>query len=185
MDMISTANPELELVADFVNTNDIEGRRDHLGTPEQLSEWLAERGVAPAGSRVSPELHRRAIAVREGIRALGRANNGEPPRAEQLEAMNRAAAAYPVRIGLTDGEWSLAPMGSGVDAFLARVMAAVARAMADDTWSRVKSCRNDRCRWLFIDHSRNHSATWCSMRVCGSRSKARAYRARRREAAEA
>ena len=50
----------------------------------------------------------------------------------------------------------------------------LARAMADGSWSRVKSCRNDTCRWLFYDHSRNRSGTWCTMAICGSRMKSRA-----------
>ncbi len=64
-------------------------------------------------------------------------------------------------------------------------MAIVVRAMADGSWSRIKACRNDTCRWLFYDQSRNRSGTWCTMAICGSRMKARAYRARQREAASA
>jgi predicted RNA-binding Zn ribbon-like protein len=52
--------------------------------------------------------------------------------------------------------------------------------MADGSWSRVKACQNDTCRWLFVDGSRNRSRTWCTMAICGSRMKSRAYRARRR-----
>ena len=42
----------------------------------------------------------------------------------------------------------------------------------------MKACRNERCRWVFYDHSRNHTGTWCSMRICGNRHKVRAHRAR-------
>jgi predicted RNA-binding Zn ribbon-like protein len=47
---------------------------------------------------------------------------------------------------------------------------------------RFKACRNDRCRWVFFDASKNRSSTWCSMASCGSRIKARTYRQRRRAA---
>jgi predicted RNA-binding Zn ribbon-like protein len=50
-------------------------------------------------------------------------------------------------------------------------------AMLDGTWSRLKACRE--CRWAFYDHSRNGAGSWCSMAVCGSRVKQRAYHARR------
>jgi predicted RNA-binding Zn ribbon-like protein len=50
--------------------------------------------------------------------------------------------------------------------------------MADGTWSRLKACRAADCRWAFYDRARNHSRHWCSMEVCGNRTKARAYRAR-------
>ena len=156
-----------------------------MGTPDQLAAWLTERELAPAGLAVDADLHRRALDIREGIRALGRANNEEPLELEQVAAMNAAAESHPVSVQLASGGWSLEPTGGGAEAFIGRVLGAVARSMADDTWSRVKACRNDTCRWLFFDRSRNRSGTWCTMAVCGSRLKARAYRARRREAAGA
>jgi predicted RNA-binding Zn ribbon-like protein len=51
--------------------------------------------------------------------------------------------------------------------------------MADGSWARLKACRSQLCKWLFYDRSRNRSAVWCSMAVCGNRTKTRAYRARR------
>lgn len=48
----------------------------------------------------------------------------------------------------------------------------------NDTWPRLKACREDTCRWAFYDHSKNRSGHWCSMEVCGARHKARQYRAR-------
>jgi predicted RNA-binding Zn ribbon-like protein len=38
----------------------------------------------------------------------------------------------------------------------------------------------DDCGWAFYDRSVNASATWCSMRVCGQRAKARSYYRRSR-----
>ncbi|MEP6468748.1 MAG: CGNR zinc finger domain-containing protein [Chloroflexota bacterium] len=61
-----------------------------------------------------------------------------------------------------------------------RVTCQRALVVACSSWSRVKACRNDTCRWLFYDHSRNRSGTWCAMAICGSRMKSRAYRSRRR-----
>jgi predicted RNA-binding Zn ribbon-like protein len=172
--------PGLHEVQDFVNTNDIEGERDCLATPELLGEWLVGRGVLPREARVTADAHARAIAVREGLRALGRANNNEPLEAGQVDAMNRAARQLPLVAGLNDGSaWSLEGAGGGVEGYLAGILANVVRAMADGTWSRVKACRNDGCRWLFYDSSRNRSGTWCTMAICGSRMKARSYRARR------
>lgn len=182
-DLHADATGGLELVQDFVNTNDLERGRDALGTPAQLRDWLVERALLPAHGQVDVEDHRRALAVREGLRALGRANNEEALNAGLVEAMNQAGAAAPVTVMLEPGGWQLAPAAAGVDGFLGRLMAIVARSMADDTWSRVKACRNDTCRWLFYDRSRNRSGTWCTMAVCGSRIKARAYRARQRQSA--
>jgi predicted RNA-binding Zn ribbon-like protein len=58
------------------------------------------------------------------------------------------------------------------------LFAAVAAAMADGSWSRLKACRRHACRWAFYDHSRNRSGTWCSMAVCGNRVKVADYRRR-------
>jgi predicted RNA-binding Zn ribbon-like protein len=168
---------------EFVNTNDIEEGRDLLGTPERLRDWLADAGRIPPGARISAEQHARTLAVREGLRALGRINNGEALEPDRLAAMNAATAQLPLVASVAPLEtWQLTPAGRGVDGYLAEIVATLVAAMADGSWSRVKACRNDTCRWLFFDESRNRSGTWCSMAICGSRAKARAYRARRRSA---
>jgi predicted RNA-binding Zn ribbon-like protein len=175
----------LALLREFVNTNDIEGGEDELATPELLRAWLAGRGLLPARASVDPETHRRALAIREGLRTLGSANNGEALDAHQLDALNQAARGLPLLISARSNDWALRPASGGADGFLAGVLATLARSMADGSWTRVKACRRDTCRWLFLDQSRNRSGTWCSMAGCGSRMKARAYRARQRKAATA
>jgi predicted RNA-binding Zn ribbon-like protein len=172
----------LHLLQDFVNTNDVEGDDDVLASPELMHDWLAERGLIDQSDGVPEAAWRRAIDIREGLRALGRVNNDEPLDAAQLAAMNRAAADVPVLVGVDSTDWRLRPAEAGVDGFLGGILATLARAMADGSWSRVKSCRNDTCRWLFYDHSRNRSGTWCTMAICGSRMKSRAYRSRQKAA---
>ncbi len=55
-------------------------------------------------------------------------------------------------------------------------------AQHDGGWSRVKLCREPRCRSAFYDASRNGSAVWHNVRVCGNITNLRASRARRKEA---
>jgi predicted RNA-binding Zn ribbon-like protein len=62
---------------------------------------------------------------------------------------------------------------------IGNVLAASFTAIADGSWRRLKACRNHGCRWAFYDYSKNRSASWCSMQLCGNRTKTRAYRARR------
>ena len=38
-------------------------------------------------------------------------------------------------------------------------------------WRRMKACRKESCGWLFYDRSRNRSVNWCSMTICGNRTK--------------
>jgi predicted RNA-binding Zn ribbon-like protein len=178
----SAPPPDLHLLRDFVNTIDIEGGQDDIGTPERLHSWLMDRGLGLPSDTVTEADLRRTVQIREGLRALGRANNGEPLDRNKITALNRAADGIPVVVGIRTDDWSLRPAAPGVDGFLGSILATVARSMADGSWSRIKACRNDACRWLFYDHSRNRSGTWCTMAVCGSRMKSRAYRSRRRAA---
>jgi predicted RNA-binding Zn ribbon-like protein len=177
-----TPTTDLHLLQAFVNTIDIEDGRDDLGTPERLHRWLMDRSLASPTDTVAEADLRRTVEIREGLRALGRANNGESLDREKVAALNRAADGIPVLIGVNPDDWSLRPAAPGVDGFLGTILSSVARSMADGSWSRVKACQNDACHWLFYDHSRNRSGTWCTMAVCGSRMKARAYRSRRRAA---
>lgn len=174
-----TPSPGLQLVLDFVNTNDVEARHDQLRTPALLRDWLTAHAIE-SGSDLGERERQQAIAAREALRSLGAANNGERLPAGELEVLNRAAVQAPVVVGLSQESFALTPSGSGVDGLMAALLAGVAGAMADGTWGRVKACRNHGCRWLFFDRSRNRSGTWCTMAVCGSRMKSRAYRARRR-----
>ena len=76
----------------------------------------------------------------------------------------------------------LEPRLPGLDGAVGRLLGIVYTAMVDGTWYRLKACQSETCRWVFYDRSRNRSAAWCSMAVCGNREKARTYRRRRRGA---
>ena len=39
----------------------------------------------------------------------------------------------------------------------------------------IGECSDKSCRWLFLDRSKNHSRRWCSMEICGNRSKAKTF----------
>ncbi|GLZ11126.1 hypothetical protein Acsp04_13610 [Actinomadura sp. NBRC 104425] len=169
------------LLRDFVNTLDVERGVDRLGTPGELAHWLEGRGLVAGPARATGQDLAAAVTLREGLRAAMLAHHssaaGRPP-AELEGVLER----LPLRISLADGRPVLVPVGCGVAAGLARIAAAVAAAAADGTWPRLKVCRQDTCLWAFLDTSKNRSRAWCSMRVCGNRTKTRAYRARRRAA---
>jgi predicted RNA-binding Zn ribbon-like protein len=173
----------LELVQAFVNTNDIEGRRDQVGRPELMRAWLTEQGLLQPDEAVSDAEFLHVLEVREALRALALANNGLPLDPGAFETLNRAAARSLALQFTPSGEAAHAA-GSGVDRALGRLLAAVLDSMREGSWSRMKACRRDVCRWLFYDRSRNRSSSWCSMAVCGNRTKTRAYRRRRKEADE-
>lgn len=177
--MTTQAAPgELERVRDFVNTLDVETGDDALSSPDALRAWLESRGLGPARGASRTDLVA-ARRLREAIRALLLENNGLSVRKEAALTLNRTAARAHVGLRFdSGGEVRLEPAARGVDAALGRLLAIAASAMADGTWTRLKACRADDCHWAFYDHARNHSRHWCSMAVCGNRTKARTYRRR-------
>jgi predicted RNA-binding Zn ribbon-like protein len=174
--MTTQAAPgELERVRDFVNTLDVETGVDALSSPDALRTWLEGRGLGPARGATRADLVA-ARRLREAIRALLLENNGLSVRKEAALTLNRTAARAHVGLRFdSGGEVRIEPAARGVDAALGRLLAIAASAMADGTWTRLKACRADDCHWAFYDHARNHSRHWCSMAVCGNRTKARTY----------
>ena len=110
-----------------------------------------------------------AREVREAIRTLLRANNRVAVDvAGASRVLSRAARAADLRVGFADGTLVFESTRG--------ILAAVAEAMADGSWSRLKACRSDSCQFAFIDTARNRSRQWCDMAICGNREKARNFR---------
>jgi predicted RNA-binding Zn ribbon-like protein len=176
-----TAPQPLYLVQRFVNSVDLENGEDELTSPEALRAWLAERGLMTGADPVTRADLRRALDVREGLRALLLANNGQPFDTDQVDRLDRAVARAGVRMRFRPGaEPALEPEQGGVDGALARLMAIVSGAVEQGRWERLKACRRDPCFWAFFDNSKNRSGRWCRMEDCGNIEKARAFRERRR-----
>jgi predicted RNA-binding Zn ribbon-like protein len=163
---IPNAAPEpLRRVQLFVNTVNCESGEDWLGP------WLEGDGITGTHEELA-----RARTVREALRELLYANNRQPLEGEPLPVLAAAADAASLTIDFSGPE--LVSRAEGVDAAVGRVLAVSYLAMLDGSWSRLKCCRNHHCRWAFYDYSKNRSASWCSMQLCGNRTKTRAYRAR-------
>ena len=178
IDYLADAEPapgRLALVERFVNTVDLEHGLEVLSEPERLREIL-ELG---RDVRLGPAELRRALEVREALRALALANNGGDPSPQAVATLERAAARGRLVVRFAADGPQLGPSTRDLDGALADLVGIVYTAMADGTWSRLKACRRDVCGWLFYDRSRNRSAVWCRMAVCGNRIKTRAYRERR------
>jgi predicted RNA-binding Zn ribbon-like protein len=170
---------ELELVRAFVNTWDADADTEAVPGPAELGDWLVEHELLDAGAGVTAADHRQAIEVREALRALMLQNAGlevGPDAASILDAAARRARLG-VRFDADGGVRTRAEAG-GVAGALGRLLAIVAAAHEEGTWNRLKACLADDCQWGFYDRSRNRSAVWCDMRVCGNRQKVRSYRER-------
>jgi predicted RNA-binding Zn ribbon-like protein len=175
----SPASGGLRLVQDFVNTVDREHGPDLLDEPAGLRDWLDRRDLAP-GAEIAAADVAAALELREALRALLLANNGEPEAPGARAAIDAAGRRAGLAAAFATDPPALVPSAGGVEGALGTVVAAAFAAMLDGTWTRLKACPRDVCGWAFYDRSTNGSATWCSMRVCGGRVKAGAYYRRRR-----
>jgi predicted RNA-binding Zn ribbon-like protein len=170
---------DLELVRTFINTWDADEDVENLPGPAELHDWLVQHDLLAAREAVTDADHRHAIEVREALRAVLLANAGidlDPDAVPVLDAAARRARLG-VRFG-DDGQVHTAPEAEGVAGAMGRLLAIVAAAQDEGTWSRLKVCLADDCQWAFYDLSRNRSAVWCDMKVCGNRQKVRSYRER-------
>ena len=166
----------LERLIGFVNTNEPQISQDQLRDPEQTQNWLAaEKFEVREG--LSHDDWAAIIAFREGVRAAAAANNGSDLDTDAVAALRHAIDRLGFTVRATADVHlevaSTTPSGRA----LAPLAGTLITAQADGSWTRVKACARDSCRWLFYDTTRNRSRTWCTNTTCGSREKAkRAYR---------
>ena len=175
------APPPLDLVQDFVNTEIPEWARDDIATPALLEEWLRRRKLLGATDEVDGAVFVAARKLRDVLRRLALQNTlGRPP-GDDLRS-DLVAGVSGLALGLdvdAAGRLVAVPAGTGGERALAAIAVVVLEAQAAGTWRRLKACRKDSCGWVFYDASRNVSSSWCSMSICGNRTKAAAYRRRR------
>jgi predicted RNA-binding Zn ribbon-like protein len=109
--------------------------------------------------------------------------SGEPASAD-LDRLNDALRATPQRKALKrDGEgyaWQTEEAMPSTTTLLAPVLWSAGDLLTRPEVRRVRQCANDRCRWLFLDDSKNGSRRWCSMSMCGNRAKAHRHYLRTR-----
>jgi predicted RNA-binding Zn ribbon-like protein len=170
--------PELWLVESFLNSVDVESARDDLDTLPRFRRWLGDHRQPAAAAMATEDDLGLAREIRAELRAevLGHHTPGARDRS-RLDAL--AAGVGLVARFDADGGVRLAGADAGVRGMLGEVLATVVRAAHGGTWARLKICSSDTCRYVFYDRSKNGSRRWCSMDVCGNRSKTRSYRERR------
>lgn len=150
---------DIRIVLAFLNTLDVESGTDVLRDETAWHGWAHGQGVSEPGDRTEAVLVRDALRAAAGVGSL---------------VDRRLGGA--IQVDLVGG----LPVLVGSD-MVSVVLAASARLTVLGEWDRMKICAAEECRWAFFDRSRNRSRTWCSMRVCGNRTKARNWRERARE----
>jgi predicted RNA-binding Zn ribbon-like protein len=166
----------------FVNTVDIENGIEELTDAAALRDALVRVGALPrAASPLAEDDLEKALEVREALRRLLLVNAGGEADPEALAVLEHASADARLSIRFErDTRPTLLPGVGGLDGAIGRILAVVYTSMADESWTRLKACPRDVCGWIFYDRSRNSSSRWCSMSVCGNRTKIRRYRGKPR-----
>ena len=170
----------LETLQRFVNTfnKDFPPAWDRLGTPSKARAWLLRKQLVSLPVRITLDDAARLRELREALRELVASNHGSAISRQALETLRREGAGVRLRVGFgSRGATDLEPVGRGTDAAVATVLDILNEAQITGTWPRLKACRQ--CGYAFYDRSKNRSAAWCAMSICGNRTKNRTYRRRR------
>lgn len=183
------------LCLDFANTAGWHASQqptEHLATYSDLVTWAtlaglldgsqAERLRAEAG-RYPEEaaiILERAISLREALYRLfaGLAAGRQPAEADIAilnQELHAAPARLQVRSAATGFQVDRLLLRPGLDGLLVPIAWSAGRLLGSEQLPWVKQCEGERCGWLFLDTTRNHSRRWCLMSDCGSRAKAKRY----------
>ncbi len=148
-----------------------------LSSPQRLQAWMVDQGLLGAGAPVTETDVRRFVHVRAALLSLIAQHMGAPPDARTQRTLESVTRAAPLHVVVaSDGSLALAAAGSGVDNALANLVATAYQLSMTGRLERLKACKG--CGWAFYDVTKNKSRVWCDMATCGSRQKARDYRAR-------
>jgi predicted RNA-binding Zn ribbon-like protein len=181
-----------DVALDFVNTVLVDDSElvDRLSSPAELSAWVAASSLGPEfgePSGISPAVLTTTLDLRRALKAaVDAVAEGDPVPDSTLASLNAVLAADP------GTELYRAPGGElrrrltidlHVDAApLPWLLAdAGARLLVGERAGLLRRCANhDTCVLVFLDTSRSRTRRWCSMDLCGNRSKVAAHSARAR-----
>jgi predicted RNA-binding Zn ribbon-like protein len=172
-----------------------EAPADHLSSYGELIRFAVQADVltAPEGRRLRREAARRpdmarralrrAVEVREALyRTCARLVARRVPRAGDLQVLNEALPAALARLKVApyghEFRWAWHGDPDALDRPLWPIARDAAVFLTSGDLSRLRACRNPRCRWIFLDTTKSRTRRWCSMAVCGNRDKLRRFRER-------
>jgi predicted RNA-binding Zn ribbon-like protein len=167
---------------DLVNTiyGQVGGPVEHdvLAMPEDLVTFARRVGMAQDGAPASTDALRAAVALRDALDALLRAQlEGSAPPAPRAVVEAAARAAQDAARLVPGYAWAW----DGTDPFapVHRLTHAAVQLLTGEDLALLHCCAA--CCWLFLDRSRGAGRRWCSMADCGTEAKKRRYVQRRRE----
>jgi len=187
---IDPAPGGLALVQDLLNTAPAGPREpDLLDREETALRWWDEARTAWAEATRRPPVELLLAKTelsglrtfRDALRLVATGNNSGDGATTDRDQWSMPLASVVLRMG-ADGQVRVEPRDKGWPAIASAALIEVMEAQRVDTWRRLKTCREPRCRTAFYDHSRNNSKVWHDVLTCGNAVNVRAYRDRQRVA---
>jgi predicted RNA-binding Zn ribbon-like protein len=190
------------LCLDFANTTSWRGSGapvDHLPDYEELIRFaIQSKVIADAEARAlrreasrrpaaAARALRQAVTLREALyRIFAGLAGGRRPLPADLATLNASLPSALTQLQVSAGREGFVWRWEGEPGALERLLWPVARDAAvfltSMNLSRLRTCANPRCRWVFHDGTRSGTRRWCSMAFCGNRAKIGRFRQRRRAA---
>jgi predicted RNA-binding Zn ribbon-like protein len=187
---------------DFLNsiaTPTADAQVDWLDNGAGLLAWLKQADLVPAetldalrAEAMPGELDRvaeQARDLRAWFRTFVAERMGRPLSAEDLRAvepLNRLLQrdeGFSQIIAHDHGAGNALALRTmrrwrSPESLLLPIGQALARFVCSEDFSDVKACEGAHCTLMFVDHTRGRKRRWCSMAICGNRTKAAAHRKR-------
>lgn len=171
--------------ADITGYSTIVGWSTHVGSigPGDARRLAAEAEDLPAEAAQCAERARQLChAIRRIVEARVEGRRSEPA---DLDLLNREwrGVLRQLRLAARGSRFAveLPPGGGSLERPLWPIVRSAVDLLVSDELERVKMCAADGCSYLFLDTTRNGSRRWCSMQLCGNRTKARRFQERHRE----
>ncbi|WP_419994575.1 CGNR zinc finger domain-containing protein [Streptomyces boninensis] len=172
------------LAIDLLNTRWMSGDRvaDLLDSTDGLAVWLSSPPVAAQLPDPAPHADTATLnALHEARAALAKLVDTPTttPDPAALRALNKVLSRARVRHALDPDGRPTTHLEAEDPAWLPAWAAAENYLrLLDDRPGRIRACSGPTCILHFYDVSKNGTRRWCSMAICGNRSKAKGHYAR-------
>lgn len=178
-------------VTDFVNTHYMPSgvEAEKLESYNDAKSWFIQKELISKDFNVSKTDEKVFLQELKNYRSLLKTsfkslNTPEEDLGSLLKETNKILSENRTTLQLSSQGESIVldftPKGKKGNLLLCLIAIETAKLLSSKVLKQVKKCHNDACSLYFVDSSKNHSRRWCSMEVCGNRSKVKAFDKRKK-----